>query len=706
VFDPNDDSKVYASTFTDGIWRFDYHPDAANILTNGTRVFNPPANGGIRGSLGLAIHNDTSIGESVMYLAPAVPFAGLSGTLILETQSIIRLTDSNGDGTWGGTGDLNQAVIDNISVNQHHQVNQLQLLGDTLYVAIGTKTDEGGVLLPNPGETARNGTICFIEDLSQLSTTATNPAGFTYTDLNGDSVVNDLDVRADTQAFTSNDPAKLRVFSTGQRNCYGLGISPTGEIWVAQNTDGGLEDEVGRVFYQADRGFPKINHLVGDWRVDGDHDASLGSVDPSQIAIAAGFFNPSNLTEIHAELGLNTSANGMDFLTNTTDPTLEGDILITRWAPATGPSSNDGDIIHVDSETGATTPITNISGGVPGLLDCKRDPFGNYLVADMDGSFSQIRVDSVIQGGGVAMISNVPVAEDGTAFAVGAQAFYNENANIIGGSASATIPTFNNLVFFDTTGLTTDSGDAVGAGDIIGGSLAFTVNNTGGGEHSGDVEVHYLGSFATIPIQNGGNNSESDQELLALAQTAGTLLFSGPLAVDESETLDLAGFVDNNSPILVFRFTDPSPAPTANQQSGIRIDNLDLLVAGGSLTGDFNGDGVVDCLDIDEYIGLVGTSVAGNPEFDLVADGTIDSADVAFLTENLVVTSNGETGTFLGDLNCDGSVDVLGDALILIANLGSSVNSYALGDVNLSGTVSVLGDALVLVANLGLSNNQ
>jgi len=316
--------------------------------------------------------------------------------------------------------------------------------------------------------------------------------------------------------------------------------------------------------------------------------------------------------------------------------------------------------------------------------------------------FAVAMASSVSQG---QTISNVPVAEDGTAFAVGAQAFYNEASNIIGGSTSADIPTFNNLFFFDTTGLTTDSGTAVGAGDIIGGSLAFTVNGTGAGDHSGDVEVHYLGSFATIPIQNGGNNSESDQELLAIAETAGTLLFSGPLAVGESENLDLSGNVDNASPILVFRFTDPNPAPEENQQSGIRIDNLDLLVSGGGgLTGDFNGDSVVDCLDIDEYIGLLGTSVAGNAEFDLVADGTIDSADVELLIEDLVVTSNGNTGTAVGDFNCDGTVNVLGDALILVANLGSSVNSYALGDANLSGTVDVLGDALLLVGNLGFTN--
>ena len=74
------------------------------------------------------------------------------------------------------------------------------------------------------------------------------------------------------------------------------------------------------------------------------------------------------------------------------------------------------------------------------------------------------------------------------------------------------------------------------------------------------------------------------------------------------------------------------------------------------------------------------------------------------MVEELVVTSNGETGTFLGDFNCDGSVDVLEDAFILIASLGSSVMSYSDGDANLDGTVDVLEDAFVLIANLGETN--
>ena len=121
--------------------------------------------------------------------------------------------------------------------------------------------------------------------------------------------------------------------------------------------------------------------------------------------------------------------------------------------------------------------------------------------------------------------------------------------------------------------------------------------------------------------------------------------------------------------------------------------------------GDFNDDNAVDCEDIDLFRGRLGTpATATLPDFDLMADGMIDFADVEFLVENLVVTSNGQVGTFLGDFNCDGEVDVLNDAFILVGSLGSSVMSYSDGDANLDGTVDVLDDAFVLVGNLGMSN--
>ena len=124
--------------------------------------------------------------------------------------------------------------------------------------------------------------------------------------------------------------------------------------------------------------------------------------------------------------------------------------------------------------------------------------------------------------------------------------------------------------------------------------------------------------------------------------------------------------------------------------------------------GDFNENGIVDCDDLDGYIGNLGTSVAdttgplANLDFDL--DDTLTAADADDVIRTLVVTSNGVAGTFPGDLDCNGTVDVLNDAFALINNLGSTVMSYADGDVNFSGNVDVLNDAFALIGNLGETN--
>ena len=69
--------------------------------------------------------------------------------------------------------------------------------------------------------------------------------------------------------------------------------------------------------------------------------------------------------------------------------------------------------------------------------------------------------------------------------------------------------------------------------------------------------------------------------------------------------------------------------------------------------GDFDGNGVVDCDDIDSYIGILGMPATGTlADLNLAEDVTINFADVEVLVENLVMTSNGQVGTFLGDFNC------------------------------------------------------
>ena len=138
-------------------------------------------------------------------------------------------------------------------------------------------------------------------------------------------------------------------------------------------------------------------------------------------------------------------------------------------------------------------------------------------------------------------------------------------------------------------------------------------------------------------------------------------------------------------------------------------DGFDIVVTavgGAGLIGDFNGDMVVDCDDLDSYIGIINTSAAGQEELNLVGGDMITLEDANFHIANLVVTTNGIEGTFPGDADCSGTVDVLGDAFILVGSLGLSGRNFGQGDFDFNGTVDVLGDAFILVGNLGMSNES
>ena len=150
---------------------------------------------------------------------------------------------------------------------------------------------------------------------------------------------------------------------------------------------------------------------------------------------------------------------------------------------------------------------------------------------------------------------------------------------------------------------------------------------------------------------------------------------------------------------LAFQVTDGSGA---FKRAGFQLNT----VVASTLTGDFNGDGVVDCDDLDFYVGNLGSAATGAlAQLDLDNDNMVTSADTDLHITTLVQTTNGQVGTFPGDVNCDGTVDVLGDAFALVGNLGSSVASYSQGDMNFDGTVNVLGDAFILIGNLGNTND-
>ena len=111
--------------------------------------------------------------------------------------------------------------------------------------------------------------------------------------------------------------------------------------------------------------------------------------------------------------------------------------------------------------------------------------------------------------------------------------------------------------------------------------------------------------------------------------------------------------------------------------------------------GDLDGSGAISGPDIDLLCAAYGSAPAGDIDLDLDSDGVVGDSDRDRLVERIA-------GTRLGDVNFDGLVNVLGDAFVLVANLGTvSGATYAQGDFNCDGIVDVLGDAFILVSNLG-----
>ena len=138
----------------------------------------------------------------------------------------------------------------------------------------------------------------------------------------------------------------------------------------------------------------------------------------------------------------------------------------------------------------------------------------------------------------------------------------------------------------------------------------------------------------------------------------------------------------------------------------IGFPNANAVIPPPPRLGDFDMDGAVDLADLDQYNGNIGVQAVGALlPLDLDEDGNIGEDDFQTHYTTLVATSNGNTGTAAGDINLDGSVDILNDAFSLIDNLGSSsVNSWSQGDLNADGSVDVIEDAFLLIANLGFDN--
>ena len=233
--------------------------------------------------------------------------------------------------------------------------------------------------------------------------------------------------------------------------------------------------------------------------------------------------------------------------------------------------------------------------------------------------------------------------------------------------------------------------------------LNFGINSSGQ-DNAFDFDANF-GESVTFAFNQDVYITEIDLDR-TLFGGLGDVFEVGGVTINDSDTpaSDIFSFIDADNPHGLFVAAGDGVLLQATGGS-VQLASLTVQIAS-ALTGDFDGDGDVDADDIDFYSGNLDLPAADDlAQLDLTGDGFVTIADHDLHVTTLVQTSNGVVGTAIGDINLDGQVDVLGDAFILVDNLGSNDTSWETGDLNADQTTNVLGDAFRLVNNLGASND-
>ena len=163
---------------------------------------------------------------------------------------------------------------------------------------------------------------------------------------------------------------------------------------------------------------------------------------------------------------------------------------------------------------------------------------------------------------------------------------------------------------------------------------------------------------------------------LALFDADGTTLLQSSNVTGLGGTESISGFTLNTAGTYYARVTG-----AANE---IQLYQLDVTATNLAQLGDFDGNGLFECADIDALVANVAAG-GGTLSFDLTGDGLVNFDDV---TEWLALAgdANLPSGTpyLPGDANLDGNVDGT-DFGIWNANKFDAVNAWCLGDFNADG---------------------
>jgi hypothetical protein len=319
TFKPGDPAHLYASRgFATAVTRYDYNPLTAT-LSNAFNVVDLAAvSDGMKAITGIGFHGDD------------LWISRWPGWTSPRPGALSRLRDLTHDGDFN---DANERfdVVSGIELGAH-TINQIQIAGDSLYVGIGARTNNGDPAV----ERVYNGTIARIGDLNHP-------------------IVSDLALTQDRTSFadSSLSDGRLRRYARGFRNPYGLRVSADGTVLAADNgadTQGSFP-ETPDLFYQD----IQLND-VGRFPPAGQPGAPTPTMTPLTI------------------VGSHRAPAGFDFITSGPD---RGNLLVAL--SANNPSGRR--LVMIDPHNGA---MSDFLTGFLTATDIVTDPLGRLLVSDWD----------------------------------------------------------------------------------------------------------------------------------------------------------------------------------------------------------------------------------------------------------------------------------------------------------------------------------
>jgi glucose/arabinose dehydrogenase len=383
------------------------------------------------GPIGFTWDAATATLSSPVSAAPAIhglgiAFHGANMYLSALNGSIHKLSDTNGNGVWGEPGELDVAIVTGLPQGDHN-TDQMQVIGNALYVGIGRRTINGhsgawtgqviddfggsgfarGGLGRTWGDSAYNGVIAWIPDLRAVADTPSSANAWNTTP----PTLTQALVQHDTGPFTLRGAGRLVVHSAGSRNPFGLCVDAAHALYFTNNfnrtvtlgngdagfglrgdrLDADFSRDVQDQFFKAspgaDYGYTDVN-----WR----------GVNPMLAPTADGYHRVRSLTfdnlfnrgpyvlhdPAHPDgLGPSSSADGCAFWPAAGLPAaLRANAFIARFngkiteaAGGAGASLTYADLVAVDVATGH---VRQVVAGFSHPLAVLAEPGGRLLVAD------------------------------------------------------------------------------------------------------------------------------------------------------------------------------------------------------------------------------------------------------------------------------------------------------------------------------------